>query len=168
MGRAVNRCSVHDGDTHSSGELRRGMCRKHYSRYLRGTLGRTKPDVDDGVRSPADLTVRAKGARYLSDGRWAVAMPYPAFNGKQACAKYPHLYAEELHYQDPNTRERADLCARCTFRQSCAEWATAHEVGGYWGGLTVADREARRKARGQVLLPLGAVSEEVDHELQRR
>ena len=47
--------------------------------------------------------------------------------------------------------ERAkDVCAHCTVRAACLEWAiTAAEPYGVWGGLSPADRDQLHQARIQ-------------------
>lgn len=143
-------CSVEGCDwTPKPGEWRRkGMCRSHYMKQRYGTLHREQPDplVDnDTVRSMDDLPTRKAGIRAGTGDKWAVLMPYPSFDGTQACAG-------DLDFADEATPAREQACKQCPFRQSCFEWAVAHEEYGFWAGVTAGKRADIRSARGQLLV----------------
>lgn len=157
-------CAIADCD--NSGKIRKGMCRAHYMRQRRGTLGLAEGRVntDDGVRNPSDLPILPKavidgiGTPFSGDkgSMWAVIMPYPSLDGSQPCAQLdaywydPDLDEATLSGSERNMRQQA--CNGCPFLVSCREWAVAHEQYGYWGGMTAHQRERRRTARRQRLV----------------
>lgn len=80
--------------------------------------------------------------------------------------KYPDLSAANCRGVDPEAffienqfeaREHviqlSRICGACPVREECAEYAIHHmgDEGGYWGGLTPADRRRIRKARNIIL-----------------
>ena len=36
-------------------------------------------------------------------------------------------------------------CEACPVKQECLNWATRHEIAGYWGGSTAREREKLRR-----------------------
>jgi hypothetical protein len=143
-------CSVEGCDwTPSPGRwLRKGMCQSHYAKSRANTLHREQPDPlidDDQVRSLEDLPTRKAGIRVGTGNRWAVLMPYPSFDGTQACAG-------DLTFADEPSPAREQTCKQCPFRQSCFEWAMAHEEFGFWAGVTASRRAEMRQERGQALV----------------
>lgn len=143
-------CSVDGCDWQPSpGDWRRnGMCQSHYMKQRAGTLHREQADPlidDDQVRSPEDLPTRKAGIRAGVGDKWAVLMPYPAFDGSQACAG-------DLAFIDEGGPVREGACKQCPFRQSCFEWAMAHEDYGFWAGVPARRRELLRRERRQLLV----------------
>lgn len=80
--------------------------------------------------------------------------------------KYPDLSAANCRGVDPEAffienqfeaREHvitlSRICGACVVREECAEYAIHHmgDEGGYWGGLTPADRRRIRRSRNIVL-----------------
>lgn len=152
--------------TETDGKLRRGMCRAHYMKWKRGTLDLEglQPTVDDGVRSPADLPVIPKaviegvGTPFSGDkgDLWAVLMPYPSLDNTQPCSSMGTYWfdgtVEDREMTGEERVQRLKACTSCPFQVACAEWATAHEEYGFWGGLTADQRIKRRTLRRQRLV----------------
>lgn len=144
----------------------RKLCRAHYMRDIRGTqaLADARQSIDDGVRSPQDLPIRPKAvmedvntthSARIGTTVWAVMMPYPSLDGTQPCAQLgPVWYEHDDERRIPTEvkEQRLHACHGCKFLVQCAEWATAHEEYGYWGGMTAGQRETRRRARRQRLV----------------
>lgn len=49
-------------------------------------------------------------------------------------------------------RDMRGNCDECPLQAHCAEWGIAHEIAGFYGGLTPHEREVARTIRRQVLV----------------
>lgn len=78
------------------------------------------------------------------------APPYPRFDGSQPCRDvdpesfFPKTPQDSLKA----SKAAARVCAGCPFLDACREYAIAHDVQGFWGGLTEQERREERKRRG--------------------
>lgn len=75
----------------------------------------------------------------------------PAWHERAACLGLgPELFYPESERTDGRQARPADyaaaraLCAGCPVREPCAQ-AGEHEPAGMWGGVTLAERRARRR-----------------------
>jgi len=79
------------------------------------------------------------------------AVPYPRFDGTQACAQLdvdPELFftGGDPTQQAARLRDAIAVCTGCSFREPCAAYALTHDVNGVWGGTTEPTRrEVQRK-----------------------
>lgn len=71
-------------------------------------------------------------------------MRYPEFDGTQSCAEVgvDVFYPEGRPYETSVLRP---MCLGCSFLVDCRDYALAHEVDGFWGGLTPDERRTVRR-----------------------
>lgn len=71
-------------------------------------------------------------------------MKYPAFDGTQSCAELgtDFFYPEAEPYRLDVLRP---MCFGCSFLVECRDYALAHEIEGFWGGLTPKERRSVRR-----------------------
>jgi WhiB family redox-sensing transcriptional regulator len=71
----------------------------------------------------------------------------PDLNGEAACAQFPgDLFFPEKGERNRNVRR---ICIGCEVRQSCLEFAIAHDEEGVWGGTTQFERRQLRRTRAR-------------------
>lgn len=79
------------------------------------------------------------------------AVPYPAFDGTQACVDADQAALDAFVGQpgrDPASAKQ--LCFQCRFLAPCRAWALSNDASGVWGGL---DDEQRSDWRQRAGLP---------------
>ncbi|MFJ5037995.1 WhiB family transcriptional regulator [Streptomyces parvulus] len=68
------------------------------------------------------------------------------------CKDRPHLFVDSSRatpLRDQTDHAKA-LCAGCPVREACADYAIDNDFrDGIWGGLTVAERDKRHRARAE-------------------
>jgi len=66
-------------------------------------------------------------------------------------------FDSELFYAESGAAimKAKTLCATCSVREKCLEWAVKREEFGVWGGTTARERAALRRERGLRLVPAG-------------
>lgn len=77
------------------------------------------------------------------------AAPYPAFDGSQACARFPYEVFFPLKSAHPSeyTQPKA-VCFTCPFKPQCVAYSLSHRVEGIWGGMSFHERNQIRSAMG--------------------
>lgn len=83
-------------------------------------------------------------------------VPYPPFDGTQPCRELdPELFfpvtSREVYYHQQQTRP---ACGDCPFLQACRDYAISHNVDGFWGGTTAAERREERRRLGISSIPV--------------
>lgn len=83
---------------------------------------------------------------------------FPAFDGTQNCVGIE----TEMFYSEKGTDTRTkqgqmlrEICGACSYQPDCLNYAIKHELHGFWGGSTAADRRIIRKKRGISLITNG-------------
>lgn len=67
------------------------------------------------------------------------------------CTNYPDMFFPEVAAGLTELRGAREACSQCPIVAQCAEYAIMNEPAhGFWGGLTVKERQAIRRARGVV------------------
>lgn len=73
----------------------------------------------------------------------------PRWDGSELCTQVSYEFFYENTTRTPAGRKQiADLkklCSGCPRLNECAEYAIKHELYGFWGGMTEAERTAYRK-----------------------
>ena len=83
----------------------------------------------------------------------AAMLPYPgALPEDRACAGNPDFTDEKAMRSSIKRTELANICAGCSVRTACEEYAIAHEDFGMWAGTLPQDRRYIRKRRRQLLV----------------
>jgi len=84
--------------------------------------------------------------------------------GTRRAKMYPFLENAACRGNDPelfyaegggSVAKAKSICAECSLRPKCLEWAIAREEFGVWGGTTARERAAIRRERGVRLVPTG-------------
>ena len=79
------------------------------------------------------------------------AVPWPEFDGTQACATEPtDLFFP--HESEDGAPAKA-ICQVCPFRRPCLAFALTRQVSGVWGGTTEAERRSLRRRHGIGTVP---------------
>lgn len=73
-------------------------------------------------------------------------------DGTQPCLDDPEAFFPSAESPGATERARA-MCRRCWFQEPCLRYALAHRVHGIWGGSTLGERDAYRKARKSARCP---------------
>ena len=72
---------------------------------------------------------------------------YPAYTGDEPCrATDPEVFFLEL-FSPYYVKTLRSICEDCPIKGPCAEYAIEHEIEGFWGGLTPAERDRIRRRR---------------------
>lgn len=89
-------------------------------------------------------------------------LPPSQWTGTPACRGLdPEMFFPERG-DHPTVRGAKEVCAGCSVRAECAEYALHHEKIGIWGGLSERERRVIRRTRGIEVKSLTAMSNEVD------
>jgi WhiB family redox-sensing transcriptional regulator len=96
-------------------------------------------------------------------------IPYPAFDGTQACLdESPELFfpRSESGAMDLETKRAVAVCRSCPFQRACLAYAIAVDVHGIWGGVTRSERVRIRQELGiRAHAPTTADLEQTHHEI---
>lgn len=77
-------------------------------------------------------------------------MPYPRFDGTQPCLELDPETFFPVTSRDTyfNLLKARPVCAGCPFLAECRDYAVSHDVHGFWGGMSRAERIEERKRLG--------------------
>lgn len=72
-------------------------------------------------------------------------VPYPQYQGDEPCSTTdPEVFF--LDFFGPHVvKTLRTICNDCAIKGPCAEYAIAHEIEGFWGGLTPSERMRLRR-----------------------
>jgi WhiB family redox-sensing transcriptional regulator len=74
-------------------------------------------------------------------------------DGTQPCRYDPDLFFPSQGNRAVTPRAKA-VCRACPFQPECLQYALAHAVHGVWGGTTLGERNAYRRARKITPIPV--------------
>lgn len=77
---------------------------------------------------------------------------FPKYDGTQPCASMGvdlYYYEHDVDIPFKGLKEQENklkiLCSECPFLSECRDYAIHHEIHGFWGGMTSADRKNFRR-----------------------
>lgn len=92
---------------------------------------------------------KPRATTQTSKGTAVLAALWPPFT-RPNCEGDDRYILDKLSGDD--IRDMRGNCNECPLQAHCIEWGIAHEIAGFYGGLTPHEREVARKIRGQVLV----------------